>query len=141
MPFRCTAAAVNGLLVQNKRCLIAIVDDDEFVRDAIRGLVRSMGFAAEAFSCARDFLRSSSVDRTACLIADVNMPDMSGLDLFRRLSALGDAIPTILITAYPDEDGRLLALEAGVINYLAKPFVEADLLNGVRLALAQHRRE
>lgn len=101
--------------------------------------MRSMGFAAAKFSCAEDFLHSSEIDRTACLIADVNMPEMSGFDLYRSLLALGNAIPTILITAYPTENDRLLALEAGVISYLVKPFTESDLLDGVRFALAQRR--
>jgi FixJ family two-component response regulator len=126
--------------VRNRRRLIAIVDDDEDVRDAIRALMRAMGFAAEAFSSADDFLRSSHASRTACLIADVNMPGMSGLDLCYRLSELGNAIPTILITAYPTEDVRSLALAAGVIRYLVKPFAEADLVDAVRIALAQGRR-
>jgi FixJ family two-component response regulator len=120
------------------RQLIAIVDDDEYVREAIRGLMRSMGFAVEAFSSGPDFLRSSQVGCTACLIADVNMPEMSGLDLYHRLSELGNAIPTILITAYPTEEVRSLALEAGIIAYLVKPFAETDLLDGVRIALARH---
>jgi FixJ family two-component response regulator len=123
--------------VRNRRRLIAIVDDDEDVRDAIRALMQAMGFAAEAFSSADDFLRSSHASRTACLIADVNMPGMSGLDLCRRLSELGNAIPTILITAYPTEDVRSLALAAGVVKYLVKPFVEADLVDAVRIALAR----
>ena len=123
--------------LQNGRRLIAIVDDDEDVRDAICGLMRAMGFAAEAFSSAEDFLRSPIVSRTACLIADHNMPGMSGLDMYRRLSESGKAMPTILITAYPTEEVRSLALAAGVIKYLVKPFVEADLVDGVRIALAE----
>ena len=122
--------------VPNKRALIAIVDDDEDVREAIRGLMRAMGFTAEAFSSAEEFLRSPHIDRTACLIADVNMPGMNGLDLCRRLSELGNATPTILITAYPTEEVRSLALAAGVVKFLTKPFVEADLADGVRIALA-----
>jgi FixJ family two-component response regulator len=123
--------------VRNKRRQIAIVDDDEYVREAVRGLMRSVGFAPRAFSSAIEFLRSSEVSRTACLIADVNMPEMSGFDLFFRLLELGDAIPTILITAYPTENDRSRALDAGVIRYLAKPFADAELLDGVRIALAR----
>jgi FixJ family two-component response regulator len=124
--------------VPDKRGLIAIVDDDEDVREAIRGLMRAMGFAAEAFSSADGFLRSSHVNRTACLIADVNMPGMSGLDLCHRLSELGKATPTILITAFPTEDLRSRARAAGVVRFLTKPFVEADLVDGVRIALARN---
>jgi FixJ family two-component response regulator len=123
--------------VPDKRGLIAIVDDDEDVREAIRELMRVVGFAAEAFSSAEEFLRSSHLDRTACLIADVNMRGMSGLELCHRLSELGKATPTILITAYPTEELRSLARAAGVIRFLIKPFIEADLVDGVRIALAQ----
>jgi FixJ family two-component response regulator len=123
--------------VRTKRRLIAIVDDDEYVREAISGLMRSLGFAAKTFSSANEFLSSSQVGRTACLIADVQMPEMSGLDLYFQLSKLGRQIPTILITAYPTENDRSRARDAGVISYLAKPFAEADLLEGVRTALAR----
>jgi FixJ family two-component response regulator len=126
-----------GLVVRTKRRLIAIVDDDEYVREAISGLMRSLGFAAETFSSAKEFLSSSQVGRTACLIADVQMPETSGLDLYFQLSKLGRTIPTILITAYPTESDRARAHDAGIISYLAKPFAEADLLDGVRAALAQ----
>jgi FixJ family two-component response regulator len=126
--------------VPNGRALIAIVDDDEDVREAIRGLMRAMGFAAEAFSSAEEFLRSSGMDRTGCLIADVNMPGMSGLELCRRLLERGHAMPTILITAYPTEEVRSLALAAGVIKFLTKPFAEAELVDGVRIALEQYEK-
>jgi FixJ family two-component response regulator len=96
-----------------------------------------MGFAVEAFSCGPDFLNSSKVGCTACLIADVHMPEMTGLDLYHHLSSTGHTIPTILITAYPSEGVRTLALEAGVMRYLVKPFAEADLLDSVRIALDQ----
>jgi FixJ family two-component response regulator len=124
--------------VPDRRALIAIVDDDEDVREAIRGLVRAMGFAAEAFSSAEEFLRSSEVNQTDCLIADVNMPGMNGLDLCHRLMERGDAIPTILITAYPTEPVRSLALAMGVIKFLTKPFMESELVEGVRIALDQN---
>jgi FixJ family two-component response regulator len=88
-----------------------------------------MGFAAEAFESGEEFLRSPHPGRTACLVADVNMPGMSGLDLHRRVPALPTSIPTVLITAYPNDSVRVRALSAGVIGYLAKPFSEDDLLN------------
>jgi len=125
--------------VQKKRVLISIVDDDEDVREAIRGLMRAMGYAAEAFSSADEFLHSPKINVTACLIADINMPGTSGLDLHRRVLELGKAIPTILITAYPTEEARSLAVASGVIKFLTKPFVEAELVDGVRIALAQDR--
>lgn len=126
--------------MRKKPAQIAIIDDDEDVREAIEGLMRATGFAAETFSSAIEFLRSSKVGRPACLIADVNMPEMSGLDLYFRLLELKNAIPTILITAYPNESDRSRALDAGVIRYLAKPFVDADLLDGVTTALARPSR-
>lgn len=125
------------MAIRSGRRLITIVDDDEDVREAIRELMRAMGLAAKAFSSAEEFLHSGHVSRTACLIADVNMPGMSGLDLYNRLTELGNVIPTILITAYPADAVRRAALAAGVIKYLTKPFAEADLVDGVRIALAK----
>jgi FixJ family two-component response regulator len=122
--------------VQNNQPLIAIVDDDESVREATKGLMRSMGLTAEAFACGEEFLRSPHLNRTACLVADIHMPGMSGLDLHRHLSARNKTIPTILITAYPNDSVRARALSAGVICYLAKPFSEDDLIKCIRSALA-----
>ena len=118
-----------------RKPLISIVDDDESVREAAKGLMKSLGYTAETFPSAEDFLRSREVPRTACLIADVNMPGMSGLDLHRHLSTTGKRIPTILITAYPDDSARERALNAGVICYLSKPFDEGDLLSCIHSAL------
>ena len=129
--------AVLDCKVRNTPPQIAIVDDDEQVREAIRGLMRSTGFAVETFPSAIEFLRSSDCDRFACLIADVNMPEMSGFELYFRLSERDNVIPTILITAYPSNADCSRALGAGIIRYLAKPFVDADLLDGVRAALAR----
>ncbi|HEY2184634.1 MAG TPA: response regulator [Xanthobacteraceae bacterium] len=123
--------------MRNKHGLIAIVDDDESVREALKALMRSMGLAAEAFSGGEEFLRSPDLGRTACLVADINMPGMSGIDLHRHVSALSQSIPTILITAYPNETARARALSAGVVAYLVKPFSEDDLLSFIRTALAR----
>jgi FixJ family two-component response regulator len=113
--------------------LIAIVDDDCSMREAIGGLVKSVGYRAAS---AQEFLGSRDVYRTSCLIADMQMPGMTGLELHRRLSAAGEAIPTILITAYPDGRVRERALAQGVVGYLAKPFDDDDLLACIRSALA-----
>ena len=121
--------------VPNKGNLIAIVDDDESVRDAIKGLLRSVGFDAETFSSAEEFLGSANMSRVACLVADVNMPNMSGLDLHQKLSLQGQATPTILITAYPNDNDQARAIQTGVRCYLTKPFDEDDLLNCIRDAL------
>jgi FixJ family two-component response regulator len=123
-----------------EKVLISIVDDDESVRHAIQGLMRSSGFAAESFASAEDFLTSSHPPRTDFLIADVQMPGMSGLDLHRHLVASGQHIPLILITAYPDDRMRTRALEAGVIAYLVKPFNEDDLLVWIREALVHNQK-
>ena len=115
--------------------LISIVDDDESVREATKGLMLSLGFTAAVFPTAEEFLQSRQLSRTSCLIADVNMPGMSGIDLHRHLSGSGRSIPTILITAYPDEAARERALNAGVVCYLSKPFDESDLLSCLHSSL------
>jgi FixJ family two-component response regulator len=114
---------------------IAVVDDDEAVRESAIDLLRALGFIAKAFPSANDFLRSNRLRITSCLIADVQMPGMSGLELYGRLVALGNPIPTILITAYPDETVRARALNAGVTGYLVKPFSEKELLDCIDLTL------
>ena len=90
--------------------LISIIDDDESMREAIKGLMRSLGYRVEAVASAQEFLSSRHVRRTSCLIADMQMPGMTGLDLYQRLSTSGKPIPTILITAYPDDGVRERAL-------------------------------
>jgi len=121
--------------VPRAKPLISIVEDNEAVREAIKGLMKSVGYRAEAAASAEEFLRSRHLGRTSCLIADVQMPGMTGLELHRRLSASGRIIPTVLITAYPDDGVRERALAAGVIGYLSKPFDENDLLACIRSAL------
>jgi len=118
-----------------KRPVIAIVDDDESVREATMSLMRASGFAVEAFACAEDFLSSDLEHRASCLIADVHMPGMSGLDLLNHLAGSGNSILTVLITAYPNDALRMRALKAGVVGYLTKPFAEDDLLHCINMAL------
>ena len=115
--------------------LISIVDDDESMREAIKGLMKSLGYTVEAIASAQEFLDSRNVCRTSCLISDMQMPGMTGLELYQRLSTSGKRVPTILITAYPDDLVRERALSAGVVGYLSKPFEEDDLLACVRSAL------
>ena len=119
--------------------VIAIVDDDHSVREALTSLVRSLGYVAMAFECAGDVLKSRRRRGVSCVIADMQMPGMTGLELHRRLSASGKPIPTILITAYPDNSVRERALAAGVVGYLSKPFEEDDLLACIRSALTHAR--
>src|SRR5208282_5867210 len=107
--------------------LVSVVDDDQFFRESMRRLMRSLGYRVEAFPSAADFLASPRLVETACLIADVHMPAMTGLELFRHLIGAGYAIPTILVTAYPDEDVRARALKDGVVCYLRKPVNEQHL--------------
>jgi FixJ family two-component response regulator len=127
--------AGNGGQVRKTKVQISIVDDDEPVREAVRGLMKSLGYSAQAFASADEFLNSRQVPRTSCLIADVQMPGMTGLELYRHLVASGKTIPTILITAYPDDGARERALAAGVVGYLSKPFDENDLLACIRSSL------
>jgi FixJ family two-component response regulator len=110
---------------------IAVVDDDESVREATTGLLRSLGFIAKGFASADEFLRSNRFKITSCVIADVQMPGMSGLALYGHLAAGRNPIPTILITAYPDDEIRARAFSAGIRHYLVKPFSEKELLDSI----------
>jgi FixJ family two-component response regulator len=117
-----------------KGSLVSVVEDDRFFRESMRRLMRSLGYNVEAFPTAVDFLASPRLAETACLIADVHMPGMTGLELHRRLIEAGYAIPTILVTAYPDEDVKARALKDGVVGYLRKPVDQEQLLRCVRAA-------
>lgn len=118
-----------------KASLVSVVEDDRFFRESMRRLIRSLGFGVEAFSSAADFLASPRLAETACLIADVHMPAVTGLELHRRLIKAGYAIPTILITAYPNDVDRARALNDGVACYLRKPVDESHLIQCLRAAL------
>jgi len=118
-----------------KASLVSIVENDRFFRESMTRLLRSMGYSVEAFASAVDFLASARLVDTACLIADVHMPAMTGLELHRRLIETGKAIPTILVTAYPDDDVRARALKDGFLCYLRKPIDEKDLVSCLRTAL------
>jgi FixJ family two-component response regulator len=119
----------------SKASLVSVVEDDQFFRDSMRRLMRSLGHSVEAFPSAADFLASPRLGETACLIADVHMPAMTGLELYRHLIGAGYAIPTILVTAYPDDDVRARALNDGVVCYLRKPVDEKHLMRCLRAAL------
>jgi FixJ family two-component response regulator len=119
--------------------LIAIVDDDESMRDTTRDLLESAGFSAATFASAARLLKSRRLHRVSCLIADMSMPEMTGLELHQHLAASNHAIPTILMTAYPDERVRAQAMKANIVCYLTKPFEAEELLNCVRRAI--HGRE
>ncbi|WP_354269497.1 response regulator transcription factor [Bradyrhizobium japonicum] len=117
------------------RTLISVVDDDQPHRESMRKLIMLLGYSVEAFSSAADFLASRALPETACLVTDVNMPGMTGVELHRRLVDAGYAIPTILVTAYPDEVVRDQALKDGVVCYLSKPVDDDILERCVRSAL------
>ena len=123
------------MAIDEQPTLVAIVDDDESVRSALQGLMKVVGLPARSFASAEEFLQSRLHDQTACLIADIRMPGMSGLELLARLNAEKVKIPTIFITAHGDEKMRLQALRAGAVEFLAKPFDDQALLDSVRAAL------
>ena len=120
---------------QDKARLVAIVDDDESVRGALQGLMKAAGLRTRAFPSAEDFLNSGLLHETACLIADIRMPGMSGLELQEKLNCERCRIPTIFITAHGDAKMRLHAMRGGAVEFLAKPFDDEVLLNSVQAAL------
>jgi FixJ family two-component response regulator len=115
--------------------LVAIVDDDDSVRGTLQELLRSAGFSSRAFDSAEAFLGSGDQQETACLITDIRMPGMSGLELQAKLNSERCRIPTIFITAHGDEEMRLQALRAGAVEFLPKPFDDEVLIESVRAAL------
>ena len=115
--------------------LISVVDDDDSVRESLGGLIRSVGFAVKVFNSAEAFLNSDHLADTDCLILDVRMPGMNGLDLHRHLAANHFTIPVIFITAHGDEEARVRALNGGAVEYLLKPFGEEALLKAIDTAL------
>jgi FixJ family two-component response regulator len=117
------------------RSLIAVVDDDDSVRRSTRRLLESFGFRAAAFESAEGFLTFGQLQDTSCLILDVRMPGMDGLELQTQLAAAGSGIPIIFITAYDDEESRRRALRAGAVAFLGKPFTDQQLLQAIRSAL------
>ena len=118
-----------------KKVLISVVDDDRFFRESMCRLMRSLGHTVDVFSSATEFLASPRLPETACLITDIHMPAMTGLDLYRRLVDAGNAIPTIVVTAFPNDADRARALNDGVLCYLRKPVDEEHLTRCVREAL------
>ena len=120
---------------EEKSSLIVIVDDDESMRSALQGLMKEAGFQAITFASAEEFLNSGEQKGTACLITDIRMPGMSGLDLQSKLNRDRIRVPIIFITALGDEKLRMQALRAGAVEFLSKPFDDDALLDTVRAAL------
>jgi FixJ family two-component response regulator len=121
-----------------KQPLISVVDDDQSFRDSMRRLLKSLGcYSVATFASAPEFLASARVAATDCLVADVHMPAMTGVELYRHLVDTGQTIPTILVTAYPDDRVQERMLTEGVECYLHKPLEEAALINCLRSAVAR----
>src|SRR5882724_11127859 len=114
---------------------VSVVDDDKFNRASMRRLVASLGYTVEDFASATDFLASPRLAETACLIADIHMPAMTGLELYRHLIDVGHAIPTILVTGRPDDGEKARALSDGIVCYLSKPISEERLVQCLHSAL------
>ena len=123
------------MAIQTKEKVVAIVDDDELMRRALQGMLKSVGLPSQAFESAEAFLNSGQQQQAACLIADIRMSGMSGLELQAQLNAEHCRIPTIFITAHGDTKMRMQALRAGAVEFLAKPFDDEVLLESVRAAL------
>jgi FixJ family two-component response regulator len=126
---------ISTMDIQGKLKVVSIVDDDDLMRSALQGLLKAVGLPARAFASAEEFLTSGQQHDTACLIADIRMSGMSGLELQAKLNADRIRIPTIFITAHGDERMRMQALRAGAVEFLAKPFDNKALLESVRAAL------
>ena len=123
------------MAIKTNAKIVAIVDDDDLMRSALQGLLKSAAMVAQAFVSAEEFLRSGHQHDTGCLITDIRMPGMSGLELQAKLNADHCRIPTIFITAHGDAKMRMQAMRAGAVEFLAKPFDDEALLDSVRAAL------
>jgi FixJ family two-component response regulator len=123
------------MAVRGKAKMVAIVDDDDLMRTALQGLLKAAGLLAQSFASAEDFLKSGQQHDTGCLITDIRMPGMSGLELQAQLNADHCRIPTIFITAHGDARMRMQAMRAGAVEFLAKPFDDEALLESVRAAM------
>jgi FixJ family two-component response regulator len=121
-------------MAREKKQMVALVEDDDSYRVAVQRLLKSAGFSVQSFATAEDFLRSGRQHETGCLITDIRMPGMSGLDLQAKLNADHCLIPTIFITAHGDEDMRLQAMRGGAVKFMVKPFDGEILLESVRAA-------
>ncbi len=120
---------------ERNRQVVSVVDDDESLRRTLRNLLRSVGFGVETFASAEEFLRSAQRENTGCLVLDLRMTGMSGLDLLRHLAVADSRIPAVILTAHGDEETRRRSLQAGAVAFLDKPFRSDALLDTVRAAL------
>ena len=122
---------------EHRERVVSIVDDDESVRRSVRNLLLSVGLRVAVFESAESFLQSAQRGNTGCLVIDLRMPGMGGLDLQSHLTATGRHIPIVFVTGYPDDRLRSTALQSGAVCFLTKPFNEGDLLDGLRSALGE----
>jgi FixJ family two-component response regulator len=120
----------------SEKSIVCVVDDDSLIRDSTQRLIRSFGFRAEAFASAEEFRRAGYLEEAACLILDVRMPGMSGIELQRQLASRRREIPIIFITAYEDEVVRAQAIREGAVAFLIKPFSEEVLLDAIHMAFS-----
>jgi FixJ family two-component response regulator len=137
----CRASAASERSVLSTVSVISVVDDDASVRAATSKFLRSHGYTVQAYSSAEHFLQSGRLNDTSCVIADLQMPGMSGLELLTMMRAQGYGAPFIFITAFPDETTRARAVQAGAICFLSKPFAGPTLINCLGVALEGGRRE
>jgi len=117
------------------RSVVSIVDDDASLRRSVRNLLLSVGLRVETFASAEEFLRSAQRDNTGCLVLDLRMTGMNGLDLLRHVAATGSRVPVVILTAHGEEEARQQALEAGAVAFLRKPFQGDALLDAVQTAM------
>ena len=127
-------------MTNNVAEMVFVIDDDESIREALKSLIRSVGLSAETFASAQDFLQSSRPDVPSCLILDVRMPGLSGLDLQRDLAETNTQIPIIFITGHGDIPMSVRAMKAGAVEFLTKPFRDQDLLDAIQQALERDRQ-
>jgi FixJ family two-component response regulator len=118
--------------------MISIIDDDVCAREATQGVIRSLGYVSATYASAEDFLGSDHVNNTSCLITDVHLPGLSGVELYQRLRGDGIAAPTIVVTGHPDETTRTQVLAAGAVAFLSKPFGKQALLECLKAASLDH---
>ena len=130
-----TKRYVLGMVSQQRAKVVAIVDDDELIRESLRGLMKAAGFPAVTFASGEEFLNSGEQENLACLIVDIRMLGMSGLELQSKLNKDDRRIPIIFITAHDDENTRMRALRAGAVKFLTKPVDKGVLIDSVRTAL------
>ena len=123
-------------MVQDNGRVVCVVDDDASLRRSLRNLLTSVGFRVETFQSAETFLESVHRENTGCVVLDLRMTGMNGLDLLRHLGATGSRIPVVILTAHGDDETRQRSLQAGAVAFLKKPFQSATLLDAVRTALA-----